>query len=550
MRVNISLVPQHIEEIKSAPTPFCISQLQECLSSSSFTKTIANNRDENRAYWHCLLLLSFLAKEDSKYNDSYHRLLQMDNKANGIKLKIYDLQELKKFSEKRIEQKLIGFNYEELIRLHYKRKLLLPNLIGYKYERLLLQANKYNDTLELSQVVELLELIIDWKYRIATKSQFLKVIRKCLSVKSLDSIFWKERNIYNSKKQAGKKVKVAVWDTGVDAYSFHSNSISNGLYYDHNCNTSLEPLLPLKEYSYKELLLYKGWKDLIIGKENRTVTSLLHQMAFFTPEQIRFFRQFLNFFSLYTHGTMVASVITNNNPSVEIFPIRMTFDAKSHFPTFYTMERAKQEVVAYQQIFKTIQQNNIRLVNISWSYPKDLFDLSLRNNGISNKKSKRKGEAIFELLKKQMIEGIQQNPNTLFIVSAGNIDQLLGQKDRIPNSLSLPNLLPVGAVNSRGKQTSFTCNGNKVPIFANGDFIPCIAPHSIKMTSSGTSYAAPNVTNLAARILGKNPNFSALEVRQIILQYATETEEDIKIVHPKNTMQYLENEQNNWCSRA
>jgi len=58
---------------------------------------------------------------------------------------------------------------------------------------------------------------------------------------------------------------------------------------------------------------------------------------------------------------------------------------------------------------------------------------------------------------------------------------------------------------------------------------------------SGTSLAAPQVSNLACKLLAVDPNLSVAKLREIILSTATEdTEGTIMVIHPARAMASLQ----------
>jgi subtilisin family serine protease len=60
-----------------------------------------------------------------------------------------------------------------------------------------------------------------------------------------------------------------------------------------------------------------------------------------------------------------------------------------------------------------------------------------------------------------------------------------------------------GAVDQAGEQTSFTSFGN-CDVYSNGFEVERFVPGGDRMKLSGTSMAAPNVTNLAATLWALN----------------------------------------------
>ena len=93
----------------------------------------------------------------------------------------------------------------------------------------------------------------------------------------------------------------------------------------------------------------------------------------------------------------------------------------------------------------------------------------------------------------------------------------------MPPSLHLPNLIAVGAVNQAGDETSFTSHGDTVLVHANGYWVDSFVPGGARLKLSGTSMAAPNVVNLAAKLFALDPSLSPAQVIALIQKGATPT---------------------------
>ena len=87
----------------------------------------------------------------------------------------------------------------------------------------------------------------------------------------------------------------------------------------------------------------------------------------------------------------------------------------------------------------------------------------------------------------------------------------------------LPNLITVGAVDKSGDEASFTSYGPTVVVHANGYLVESVIPGGDRIPESGTSMAAPQVTNLAAKVLAVNPKLSPPQVVALIREHAERT---------------------------
>lgn len=96
----------------------------------------------------------------------------------------------------------------------------------------------------------------------------------------------------------------------------------------------------------------------------------------------------------------------------------------------------------------------------------------------------------------------------------------------IPSSLILPNLLTVGAVDRSGAETGFTSYGPTVAVHAYGYQVESFIPGGATMRVSGTSAAAPAVTNLAAKLFALDPSLKPADVVELIKQGADRSADD------------------------
>jgi subtilisin family serine protease len=146
----------------------------------------------------------------------------------------------------------------------------------------------------------------------------------------------------------------------------------------------------------------------------------------------------------------------------------------------------------------------------------------------------------FEIEKKALIKAFASAPDILFITAAGNSNSDSSFGEFIPSSIVLPNLLTVGAVDRAGDEAPFTSYGPTVVVHANGYQVESYLPGGKQVALSGTSMAAPNVTNLAAKLLAAKPRLKPAEVIAIIRETADTTADGRRtLVNPVKAMARL-----------
>ena len=95
------------------------------------------------------------------------------------------------------------------------------------------------------------------------------------------------------------------------------------------------------------------------------------------------------------------------------------------------------------------------------------------------------------------------------------------------------------AVDKAGDEASFTSYG-KVDVYANGYQVESLLPGGATEALSGTSMAAPQVVNLAAKVLARHPRLTAVQVKGLILDGAEVKDvagRKIRILNPKRSLE-------------
>lgn len=110
---------------------------------------------------------------------------------------------------------------------------------------------------------------------------------------------------------------------------------------------------------------------------------------------------------------------------------------------------------------------------------------------------------------------------TIFIAAAGNDGSNNDAKPAYPASYDVPNIISVAAITNKGEKATFTNYGKRtVHIGAPGVNVYSSVFGGGYQSWSGTSMAAPHVSGVAALVWSHEPNLSALELKERILQTA------------------------------
>ncbi len=113
-------------------------------------------------------------------------------------------------------------------------------------------------------------------------------------------------------------------------------------------------------------------------------------------------------------------------------------------------------------------------------------------------------------------------------------------RSRHQRSWTLPNVIAVGAVNQAGDETPFTSYGPTVVVDANGYEVESYVPGGGTVRLSGTSMAAPQIVNLAAKLFALDPSLTPSEAIDLIKRGASASEDGRRhLIDPKHTVNLL-----------
>ncbi|HVF96510.1 MAG TPA: S8 family serine peptidase, partial [Flavisolibacter sp.] len=288
---------------------------------------------------------------------------------------------------------------------------------------------------------------------------------------------------------------------------------------------------------------------LFSGVENEETLAFKAKIEKETPEQTAEAGKLHDIFSFYNHGTQVASIVIEGNPAVRLLNARLTWpdNADVNDSTQSYEQWARLHVTNIRKFVAYFKKQKVRVVNASWSMTRNGVEENLEKDHPKMNARDRKilAERIFNSIKNALAESIGSAPEILFVVSAGNVNSDAGFNNAIPASLQLPNLITVGAVDAKGAAAMFTSFGKTVTLYALGVNIETVVPGGEKLKFGGTSAAAPQVTNLAAKLFAVNPNFTVKQVVQFIKQGAETSDNDkrLKLINPKRSVQLINEEQ-------
>lgn len=378
---------------------------------------------------------------------------------------------------------------------------------------------------------------------------------------------WGSRNVVLDSTRPLTPATVAIWDTGVDTALFPGRLYTNtdetsdgkdtdgngfiddihGIAYDEKFDAATGTLedfdakFPGREAELRAFNL--GGSDMGAGIDSDAAKAFLARMAELKPDQVGPFVEAVSFYGDYSHGTHVAGIAMDSNPAARLMVVRMGGDSyklKPAAPTRKDIARWAENAGAMVDYMKA---NNVRVVNMSWQNNLRYIEQALEANGVGGTSDERRKVAteLLAIEENALTDAFRDAPAILFVAAAGNSDVDIGFARAVPADIALPNVLTVGAVDQAGDEASFTSYGKQVRVYASGHQVESLMPGGSKARNSGTSMAAPQVTNLAAKLFALDPKLTPTEVIQLIIDGSTKTADGKRLlINPKASVALLE----------
>ena len=363
---------------------------------------------------------------------------------------------------------------------------------------------------------------------------------------------------------ASETITIGIWDTGVDVEVFpdqlHVNpdelidgqdTDGNGFIDDVHGIAFDQAMLP------HPALLQSLWDDAERFREARaTLQAMQDRAGGLKSEAVLAFRakarqigreQTLalvsdgGLYDFYCHGTHVAGIAVSGNPAARILVARFELDDTA----LKTPEWAEQFVSQCRAVVDYFRDHGVRVANLSWGWDRWELEANLAEHAFGEDDVERRqvADEIFGILEAGLREIITEAPDILFVNAAGKVVEDRENYRWIPGVFELPNLIVVGAVDSSGNPAPFSQHGPHVRLHANGLLVESVVPGGHRMRLSGTSMAAPQVTNLAAKLLARRPALQPSEVIELMRSGSTPREMDgrpIEVLNPEESLRRLE----------
>jgi Subtilase family len=375
---------------------------------------------------------------------------------------------------------------------------------------------------------------------------------------------WAERTVTLSESDHLTATVVAIWDVGVDPSVFPGKmwinpkeipnnrkdddgngyiDDVNGIGWDWYGKKSIGPLreLPVGQAEIDSYKHYsKGFNDMEANLDTPESTEARKKLSTLPKEEVKSFMEGLMMYTGYAHGTHVSGIALAGNPAARVLVIRMEWPDKM-IPPPPNQEWADGWAAMLRDSVRYLRDNAARTVNMSWGISAQEIEDDMQASGSGGAVEERHAtaERYFRMLNDSFVEAIKSAPNVLFIASAGNSNNDEQFEQVIPAEFDLPNTMTIGAVDKAGDEASFTSFG-KVDVYSNGYQVDSVLPGGDHQSWGGTSMAAPQVTNLAAKLLARYPQLTAVQVKRFIIEGADEkliTGRKIRLLNEKRSFE-------------
>jgi len=431
------------------------------------------------------------------------------------------------------------------------------------------RAELIGETLVLGNVREVLQPVVDKAGSLSSDlapgvigARYALTLRLPLKQALIDSLggylaankvdkpdIWAARNVNLEPGGKYSPVRIAVWDSGVDSALFKNQVVRDARgkpllsafdKYAKPAFTELQ-VIPahLRDKLPKMNARTKGFSDLQSNIDSPEAVEVKQFLSSLKPEEFKAAIEEIGLGGNYEHGTHVAGIALEGNPHARLLIARMEFSHTLMPDPCPSTAQAERDAKALAAQIGFLKRHKARVVNMSWGGSVGAIenDLEQCEPGTAPERRKAMAREFFNLMRDTLRKGFASAPDILWITAAGNSNQDASFAEDAPADIVLPNLLTVGAVDRAGDEASFTSYGPTVKVHANGYQVESFLPGGDRVALSGTSMAAPQVANLAGKLLAVNPRLRPRQVIEIIVTTADKTPDGRRtLINPVKAM--------------
>jgi Subtilase family len=360
---------------------------------------------------------------------------------------------------------------------------------------------------------------------------------------------WAAREVTLPPLPKRAPVPLAVWDSGTDTSLFAAQLQRDKagkpalIAFDRQGRPAQGDLQPLPAALRSKLpqlrARAKGFSDLQSNIDSAEAAAVKEWLSTLSAAQFKPALEELGQAGNYEHGTHIAGAALAGNPFARLIVGRIEFGHTLKPDPCPSPEQSERDAKSQRAAVDYFRQQGARIVNISWGSSVGAYESDLEQCGIGKSPEDRKelARAYFELAKLALTRAMASAPQVLFVTAAGNTANDPSVVATIPAAIVLPNLLTVGAVDRAGEEASITSYGPTVKLHANGFQVESALPGGDRVALSGASMAAPQATNLAAKMLAVNPKLTPQQLIKLMLDTAERSADGRRVLmHPKQAV--------------
>lgn len=258
----------------------------------------------------------------------------------------------------------------------------------------------------------------------------------------------------------------------------------------------------------------------------------IHGIGFDENEELIYesFKPEYNQRKFYDHGTAVADIILKRAPNTQLYGIgfipfgtRLEDDelkSKLKDRLLGDIEHEKKIIRGFvEKSIAYLAKNKIQVVNLSWGANRKYFDWLFTQLGLDPSQHAARIDDWMKSFNDVFFKQIKKNPNIIFVVGAGNYAVDVHEVMDVPANMDLPNVIVVGAINSKGEVSTFSNRGKNIRVYALGEGHLIKKSYGFTQIADGTSFAAPIITAYIANGLSAGKSFPKIKQELIKQKY-------------------------------
>ncbi len=424
---------------------------------------------------------------------------------------------------------------------------LLANLVETRYGATI----RTNGQLQLAGVQGLATMRYNLAMRIPVRDKALEAFTSYIGAHNTPKPnIWPARSVTLDATARAKPVVIGIWDTGVDRSVFRGQLATDGPVPGFEMDGSpTQGELPVLDARQKEqwremLSLLRGSVDRQAALDTPDAAAFLERMRTAKPEDVREMRASIRRAGSYVHGTHVAGIALEGNPFGRLVVVRNDEHPERVPPPPPTVAGITRFAAGAGELTAYLRKQGARVVNMSWVFTLVGFEQNLQANGVGADAAERRkmAQELLGALRDGLHKALASTPEILYVAGAGNSNSnTTFDEDVWASMIDLPNLIVAGAVDQAGNEASFTCFGPAVTVYSNGSQVESYVPGGERMRMSGTSMAAPNVTNLAAKLIALDPSLTPADVVKLIKDGSDLSADGrFRLINPKRSVELLQ----------